>query len=97
MGHRWFPPPVAAPPSKSEIEERAKAAAKKRGGTEKLRDLSDKNWTRMMGIEALHKNQAERHATTFGGGVSPYTGELDYSKGIFARDLLKGTLQQRIR
>jgi len=104
---RKFPPP---PPrlAPKDVKGAAHKANKARAAKEKLRELADKNWTRMGNLTEFRRDQHERHNTAANfplrPGVSgpllrnkqyhPMT-PIDYSKGLFMRDLLAPTMQMR--
>ena len=95
MKHQWYPPSIKAP-SKAAIEETAQKNYKKRSQTEKARGLVEKNFQRMGALEAARLDQAARHHDLGGNRTNLMAPTpMDYSKGIFARDLLSGTLQLR--
>ena len=93
LPQRKFPPKVAAPPSPAAVAERNKKSYKERSFIEKLRGMSEKNWERMGKLEALQFDQARRHHEL--GSHAPLE-KRDYSKGIFQRDLLAGTIAPRV-
>ena len=95
MKHQWYPPSIKAP-SKAAIEETAQKNYKKRSQTEKVRGLVEKNWAKMGALEATLLDQAARHHDLGGNRTNLMSpSPVDYSKGIFTRDLLSGTLQLR--
>ena len=94
------PPPRLAPKN---LKKAAKKAFQARAETEKLRELADKNWKRMGNLEEFQRNQYERQNQKYRqeAGRAPHNkyhhpmGPIDYSKGLFMRDLLAPTMQMR--
>ena len=106
---RKFPPPTPrlAPKNLKEVGRKANKARKEK---EQFREMADKNWKRMGTLEEFRRDQFERHntATTFDPrpGAHPIDPRrvnsyhrpmtpMDYSKGLFMRDLLSPTMQIR--
>ena len=99
---RKFPPP---PPrlAPKDVQGAGRKANKARMEKEKLRELADKNWKRMGNLEEFGRDQFERNnrrGTEVGDVMfrnkqyRPMT-PIDYSKGLFMRDLLSPTMQMR--
>ena len=99
---RKFPPP---PPkiAQKNIEGAARKANKARAEKEKFREMVGKNWDRMGTLENFQRNQYERHNLKHleladralrNKHHHPMT-PMDYSKGLFMRDLLSPTMQMR--
>ena len=68
-----------------------------------MREMADKNWKRMGNLEEFRRDQFERHnlrgleltdRTIRNKQHQPMT-PMDYSKGLFMRDLLSPTMQLR--
>ena len=94
------PPPRLAPKNSKQA---AKKAFQARAETEKLRELADKNWKRAGVKEEFYRDQFERHNQKYRQEADrsirnkyhrPMT-PIDYSKGLFMRDLLAPTMQMR--
>ena len=94
------PPPRLAPKNLKEAGRKANKAMK---GNELKREMADKNWKRMGNLEEFRRDQFERHnlrgleladRTVRNKQHHPMT-PMDYSKGLFMRDLLSPTMQIR--
>ena len=104
---RKFPPPPPRLAPKN-VQGAARKANKARKEKELMRELADKNWKRMGNLEEFQRDQYERHNTGShfplrAGALGPVLPNrhhhpmtpVDYSKGLFMRDLLSPTMQMR--